>query len=152
MPLHGSAQDLDRHRSDTCRGGRAGALAQAYGPRAPTGRHRDRKAGHAHIHSDCHLPCDQRRSDPSFLGSRKVRPLAMTLRLIRRALLAPFDKTGLAEFARALSQRNVTLISTGGTAKVLRDSGLDVTDVSDLTEFPEIMDGRVKTLHPHIHG
>ena len=76
----------------------------------------------------------------------------MTLRPIRRALLAPFDKTGLAEFAVALAQRNVTLISTGGTAKVLRDSGLTVTDVSEITEFPEIMDGRVKTLHPKIHG
>ena len=76
----------------------------------------------------------------------------MTLRPIRRALLAPFDKTGLAGFAGALALRNVTLISTGGTAKVLRDSGLAVTDVSEITEFPEIMDGRVKTLHPKIHG
>ena len=76
----------------------------------------------------------------------------MTLRPIRRALLAPFVKAGLPEFARALAQRGVTLISTGGTAKVLRDSGLNVTDVSEVTQFPEIMDGRVKTLHPRIHG
>src|SRR5690242_7781231 len=76
----------------------------------------------------------------------------MTLRPIRRALLSVFDKAGLVEFATALSNRHVQLISTGGTAKALRDAGLAVTDVSQVTGFPEIMDGRVKTLHPKIHG
>jgi phosphoribosylaminoimidazolecarboxamide formyltransferase/IMP cyclohydrolase len=76
----------------------------------------------------------------------------MTLRPIRRALLSVSDKTGLADFARGLIRHGVTLISTGGTAKALRDAGLAVTDVSQVTGFPEIMDGRVKTLHPKIHG
>ncbi len=76
----------------------------------------------------------------------------MTLRPIRRALLSVFDKAGLVDFAHALAQRDVQLISTGGTAKALREAGLKVTDVSEVTGFPEIMDGRVKTLHPKIHG
>jgi phosphoribosylaminoimidazolecarboxamide formyltransferase/IMP cyclohydrolase len=76
----------------------------------------------------------------------------MTNRTIRRALLSVSDKTGLADFARALAAIGVQLISTGGTAKALRDAGLSITDVSDITGFPEIMDGRVKTLHPKIHG
>jgi phosphoribosylaminoimidazolecarboxamide formyltransferase/IMP cyclohydrolase len=76
----------------------------------------------------------------------------MTLRPIRRALLSVSDKTGLIDFAKALAARGVALISTGGTAKALRDAGLAVTDVSAITGFPEIMDGRVKTLHPKIHG
>src|SRR4051812_43841135 len=72
---------------------------------------------------------------------------------VRRALLSVSDKTGLAEFARALHQEfRVELISTGGTAKCLRDLGLPVTDVAQVTGFPEMMDGRVKTLHPKIHG
>ena len=71
---------------------------------------------------------------------------------IRRALLSVSDKTGLVEFARALSRRNVELLSTGGTARALRDAGLAVIDVSAYTGFPEIMDGRVKTLHPRVHG
>ncbi|HUJ02399.1 MAG TPA: bifunctional phosphoribosylaminoimidazolecarboxamide formyltransferase/IMP cyclohydrolase, partial [Rhizomicrobium sp.] len=71
---------------------------------------------------------------------------------IRRALLSVSDKTGLVDFAKALAARGVALISTGGTAKALRDAGLAVTDVSSVTGFPEIMDGRVKTLHPKIHG
>ena len=71
---------------------------------------------------------------------------------IRRALLSVSDKTGLVELARALVARDVTLLSTGGTAKSLRDAGLAVTDVSEVTGFPEIMDGRVKTLHPKVHG
>ena len=74
------------------------------------------------------------------------------LRKIRRALLSVSDKTGLVEFAQALAARDVTLISTGGTAKALRDGGLAVTEVAALTGFPEIMDGRVKTLHPAVHG
>jgi phosphoribosylaminoimidazolecarboxamide formyltransferase/IMP cyclohydrolase len=72
---------------------------------------------------------------------------------VRRALLSVSDKTGLAEFAGALHREfGVELISTGGTAKFLRDAGLPVTDVSEVTGFPEMMDGRVKTLHPKIHG
>jgi phosphoribosylaminoimidazolecarboxamide formyltransferase/IMP cyclohydrolase len=76
----------------------------------------------------------------------------MTLRPVARALLSVSDKTGLADFARALAERGVALISTGGTAKALREAGLAVADVSDVTGFPEMMDGRVKTLHPKIHG
>jgi phosphoribosylaminoimidazolecarboxamide formyltransferase/IMP cyclohydrolase len=72
---------------------------------------------------------------------------------VKRALLSVSDKTGLAEFARALHHEfKIELISTGGTAKFLRDQALAVTDVSDITGFPEMMDGRIKTLHPLIHG
>ena len=71
---------------------------------------------------------------------------------VRRALLSVSDKTGLVELARALAARDVELLSTGGTAKAIRDAGLPVTDVSDVTGFPEMMDGRVKTLHPLVHG
>ena len=73
-------------------------------------------------------------------------------RPIRRALLSVSDKTGLAEFARALADRGVELISTGGTAQALAAAGIKVIDVATVTGFPEIMDGRVKTLHPKIHG
>ncbi|MDG1288031.1 MAG: bifunctional phosphoribosylaminoimidazolecarboxamide formyltransferase/IMP cyclohydrolase [Rickettsiales bacterium] len=71
---------------------------------------------------------------------------------IKRALLSVSDKTNLVPFAKALADKNITLLSTGGTAKALRTAGLEVTDVSSVTDFPEIMDGRVKTLHPKIHG
>ncbi len=71
---------------------------------------------------------------------------------VRRALLSVSDKTGLVELARALSARGVELLSTGGTARAIRDAGLPVKDVSEVTGFPEIMDGRVKTLHPKVHG
>jgi phosphoribosylaminoimidazolecarboxamide formyltransferase/IMP cyclohydrolase len=74
------------------------------------------------------------------------------LRHIRRALLSVSDKTGLVDFARALREFGVELLSTGGTAKALREAGLEVRDVSDVTGFPEMLDGRVKTLHPRIHG
>jgi phosphoribosylaminoimidazolecarboxamide formyltransferase/IMP cyclohydrolase len=74
------------------------------------------------------------------------------LRPIRRALLSVTDKTGLVDFARALASFNVDLVSTGGTARALRDAGLPVRDISDLTGFPEMLDGRVKTLHPKVHG
>ncbi|HEY1709257.1 MAG TPA: bifunctional phosphoribosylaminoimidazolecarboxamide formyltransferase/IMP cyclohydrolase [Rhizomicrobium sp.] len=76
----------------------------------------------------------------------------MTLRPIRRALLSVSDKSGLVDFAKGLAKHGVALISTGGTAKALREAGLTVADVSDVTGFPEMMDGRVKTLHPKIHG
>jgi len=71
---------------------------------------------------------------------------------VRRALLSVSDKTGLIDLARALAARNVELLSTGGTAKAIRDAGLPVKDVADVTGFPEMMDGRVKTLHPVVHG
>jgi AICAR transformylase/IMP cyclohydrolase PurH len=71
---------------------------------------------------------------------------------IKRALLSVSDKTGLVELGHALGRHGVELISTGGTAKALRDGGLAVRDISDLTGFPEMMDGRVKTLHPKVHG
>ena len=76
----------------------------------------------------------------------------MTDVTIRRALLSVSDKTGLVELGQALAARGVDLVSTGGTAKALRDAGLTVRDISDLTGFPEMMDGRVKTLHPKVHG
>lgn len=76
----------------------------------------------------------------------------MTTIPIRRALLSVSDKTGIVELAQGLAQHGVELVSTGGTAKALRDAGLEVRDISDLTGFPEMMDGRVKTLHPVVHG
>ncbi|MGH9933418.1 MAG: bifunctional phosphoribosylaminoimidazolecarboxamide formyltransferase/IMP cyclohydrolase [Pyrinomonadaceae bacterium] len=74
------------------------------------------------------------------------------LRKIHRALISVSDKTGIVDFARELKSFGVEIISTGGTAKALRDAGIDVREVSDVTGFPEMMDGRVKTLHPRIHG
>ncbi len=71
---------------------------------------------------------------------------------IKRALLSVSDKSGLVELGRALADRGVELVSTGGTARALREAGLDVRDVAELTGFPEMMDGRVKTLHPMVHG
>lgn len=76
----------------------------------------------------------------------------MTTIPIRRALISVSDKTGIVDLARALAARDAELVSTGGTATALRDAGLAVRDVSDLTGFPEMMDGRVKTLHPMVHG
>jgi phosphoribosylaminoimidazolecarboxamide formyltransferase/IMP cyclohydrolase len=77
---------------------------------------------------------------------------APSLKPIRRALLSVTDKSGLLEFAQALASHSIELVSTGGTAKALRDAGLTVRDISDLTGFPEMLDGRVKTLHPKVHG
>src|SRR5687767_12646660 len=74
------------------------------------------------------------------------------LRKIHRALISVSDKTGVVDFARELKNFGVEIISTGGTAKTLREAGIDARDVSDVTGFPEMMDGRVKTLHPKIHG
>src|ERR1700726_4976273 len=88
-------------------------------------------------------------------GARLHVPRALMterLRRITRALLSVSDKSGLVDFARALSDHGIELVSTGGTAKALADAGLKVRDVSDLTGFPEMMDGRVKTLHPKVHG
>lgn len=71
---------------------------------------------------------------------------------VSRALLSVSDKTGLVDFARALHARGIALVSTGGTHRALQEAGLPVTEVADLTGFPEMMDGRVKTLHPAVHG
>lgn len=78
--------------------------------------------------------------------------VSVDLRPIRRALLSVTDKTGLVSFAQALAAHGVELVSTGGTSKALRDAGLQVKDISELTGFPEMLDGRVKTLHPKVHG
>ena len=74
------------------------------------------------------------------------------LQPVQRALLSVSDKTGLVELGVALNERGVELVSTGGTAAALRAAGLAVRDVADLTGYPEMMDGRVKTLHPAVHG
>ena len=71
---------------------------------------------------------------------------------IERAIISVTDKSGIVEFAKSLSVFGVQILSTGGTAKALRDGGISVTDISDYTGFPEMMDGRVKTLHPKVHG
>jgi phosphoribosylaminoimidazolecarboxamide formyltransferase/IMP cyclohydrolase len=76
----------------------------------------------------------------------------LQLRRIRRALISVSDKTGIVDFARELASLDVEIISTGGTAKTLRDEGITVRDISEVTGFPEMMDGRVKTLHPRVHG
>ena len=79
-------------------------------------------------------------------------PSANNTKQIRRALLSVTDKTGLVDFARVLAGFGVELVSTGGTARTLREAGLGVQDISELTGFPEMLDGRVKTLHPKVHG
>jgi phosphoribosylaminoimidazolecarboxamide formyltransferase/IMP cyclohydrolase len=84
-------------------------------------------------------------SSPAIESSTGLKP-------IRRALLSVTDKTGLVDFARNLASHGVELVSTGGTSRALRDAGLNVRDISDLTGFPEMLDGRVKTLHPKVHG
>ena len=84
------------------------------------------------------------------LSAAVVAPTALAP--VKRALLSVSDKSGILELAQALAKRGVALLSTGGTCKLLRDAGLSVTEVSEHTGFPEIMDGRVKTLHPKIHG
>lgn len=71
---------------------------------------------------------------------------------VRRALISTYDRSGLVEFASALQEMGVELVSTGGTGRAMKEAGLPVTEVADVTGFPEIMDGRVKTLHPRIHG
>ncbi len=78
--------------------------------------------------------------------------MAAQTRRIARALLSVSDKSGLTDFARALAGHGIELVSTGGTAKALKDAGLKVVDVAELTGFPEMMDGRLKTLHPKVHG
>jgi phosphoribosylaminoimidazolecarboxamide formyltransferase/IMP cyclohydrolase len=102
-----------------------------------------------------------RRAKAGFVAGKTVlpgglvpqdRPMTDHPRRVTRALLSVSDKSGLIEFARALAAHSVDLVSTGGTAKAIAAAGLKVTDVSELTGFPEMMDGRVKTLHPKVHG
>src|SRR5215475_14491302 len=71
---------------------------------------------------------------------------------VRRALISVHDKTGIVDFARDLAKRGIEILSTGGTARLLREAGISVRDVAEVTGFPEMLDGRVKTLHPRIHG
>jgi phosphoribosylaminoimidazolecarboxamide formyltransferase/IMP cyclohydrolase len=97
------------------------------------------RARRAHRYNPRGFPSGKTMSDPTCLP-------------VRRALISVSDKRGVVDLARALALRGVTLLSTGGTARALREAGLAVTDVSEVTGFPEIMDGRVKTLHPAIHG
>src|SRR6201994_3705361 len=103
----------------------------------------------------CHAACGGSVARKSVLpGGLADQDQAMTdhPRRVTRALLSVSDKAGLIEFARALTAHGVDLVSTGGTAKAIAAAGLKVRDVSDLTGFPEMMDGRVKTLHPKVHG
>ena len=71
---------------------------------------------------------------------------------LRRALISVYDKTGISQFAKSLSQLGIEIVSTGGTRALLEQDGVPVIDISELTGFPEMMDGRVKTLHPKVHG
>jgi phosphoribosylaminoimidazolecarboxamide formyltransferase/IMP cyclohydrolase len=87
-----------------------------------------------------------------LIKARMTETSDLQLRRIRRALISVSDKAGIVDFARELSSFGVEIISTGGTAKTLRDAGITVRDVSEVTGFPEMMDGRVKTLHPRVHG
>src|SRR5690606_9606501 len=91
------------------------------------------------------------RSGPPLMRPQMYHP-PTDLIYIGRALISVSDKAGLLDLARALAAKGVELISTGGTSGMLRQAGLEVRDVSDVTGFPEMMDGRVKTLHPNIHG
>ncbi|SLN47134.1 Bifunctional purine biosynthesis protein PurH [Ruegeria meonggei] len=91
-------------------------------------------------------------TSPSLTDAKRTFGPMTDLHPVRRALLSVSDKTGLIELGKALAERGVELLSTGGTARALRDAGLAVKDVSELTGFPEMMDGRVKTLHPMVHG
>jgi phosphoribosylaminoimidazolecarboxamide formyltransferase/IMP cyclohydrolase len=79
-------------------------------------------------------------------------PGGLKMRKIERAIISVTDKSGVTDFARSLSAFGVQILSTGGTAKTLREGGLTVTDISEYTGFPEMLDGRVKTLHPRVHG
>lgn len=74
------------------------------------------------------------------------------MKKIERAIISVTDKNGVVDFARSLSEFGVKILSTGGTARALRDGGVSVTDISEYTGFPEMMDGRIKTLHPKVHG
>jgi phosphoribosylaminoimidazolecarboxamide formyltransferase/IMP cyclohydrolase len=85
-------------------------------------------------------------------GSAAVVHRRQHMAKIERAIISVTDKSGIVEFAESLSKFGVQILSTGGTARAIRDGGIKVTDISDYTGFPEMMDGRVKTLHPKVHG
>ena len=72
--------------------------------------------------------------------------------MIKRALISVFDKTGILDLAKFLQEKNVEIISTGGTYKYLKDNQINVVEINEVTNFPEMLDGRLKTLHPNIHG
>src|SRR4051812_42355933 len=134
---HEAAVDL-RHgaqerRAPAVRGGAGKSRRQ------PDGRRRD--AGHQPQHPAQENPGAQ---DQELTAAMEIP--------VRRALLSVSDKTGLVDFARALASQGVALVSTGGTAKLLAQAGLEVTEVSAYTGFPEMLDGRVKTLHPRVHA
>ena len=74
------------------------------------------------------------------------------LRKVKTALISVYDKRGVVEFAKFLHEKQIKIFSTGGTAKLLKENNIDVTEISELTKFPEMMGGRVKTLHPMVHG
>ena len=88
----------------------------------------------------------------TFVHEQPVKTMSSDRIPVRRALLSVFYKDGIVELGQALAAQGAELLSTGGTRKVLMDAGLDVIEVADYTGFPEMMDGRVKTLHPKIHG
>ncbi len=100
---------------------------------------------------DC-LPQERGEGGEKAASGHAVFAAGPDLAPIRRALLSVFDKTGIVELARDLAARGAELVSTGGTSKALQAAGLKVKDVSDLTGFPEMLDGRVKTLHPKVPG
>src|SRR5690606_12877160 len=119
-------------------GGRAthAGSGDARGPRQPAARQRD--AGHQSQH-----PAQE---------AAAARDAALMTLAVRRALVSVSDKAGVAELAKSLADLGVEILSTGGTAKLLAQQGIPVVEVSDHTGFPEMLDGRVKTLHPTIHG
>ena len=88
----------------------------------------------------------------SIRENKQTRYRKRSMAKIRRALISVSNKSGIVQFAGELSRKGVVILSTGGTAKILREAGLEITDVSEYTGFPEMMDGRVKTLHPKVHG
>ena len=120
---------------------------------APAPARRASGAGAGRVSSPAMPPASPNAPAPNAPAPNAPAPNAPDLVPVRRALLSVSDKSGVADFARALHEEfGVELLSTGGTAKALRDAGLPVTDVADVTGFPEMMAGRVKTLHPNIHG
>jgi phosphoribosylaminoimidazolecarboxamide formyltransferase/IMP cyclohydrolase len=101
------------------------------------------------------LPLDLERYliiDCSCSETNQNSEVGQVMRKIERAIISVTDKAGVVEFGKSLSQFGVEILSTGGTAKALRQGGVSVTDISDYTGFPEMLDGRVKTLHPKVHG
>src|SRR5690349_2627772 len=93
-----------------------------------------------------------RRRSPGHPVTNRSPIMSTAIVPINRALLSVFDKTGMEAFAKELARLGVDLVSTGGTSKLIAGTGAAVRDISDLTGFPEMMDGRVKTLHPKVHG